>query len=93
MINKIDIVQSLPEATVDHIQHHIIPVMQEILSNLIIQIGTKYTRYTNSREILNKILNLKTFVLETLLDCKIYLYTWVLRSDNGKAMLIHAFLL
>lgn len=90
MINKIDIVQSLPEATVDHIQHHIIPVMQEILSNLIIQIGTKYTRYTNSREILNKI---KTFVLETLLDCKIYLYTWVLRSDNGKAMLIQAFLL
>ena len=92
MINKIDIIQSLPEATVDHIQHHI-PVMQKILSNLIIQIETKYTRYTNSREILNKILNLKTFVLETLLDCKIYLYTWVLRSDNGKAMLIHVFLL
>lgn len=49
---------------------------------------TKYARYSNSREILNKILNLKTFALKTLLNRKTYFYTRILHSDSGKVMLI-----
>ena len=58
------------------------------LGDLIIHMETKYARYSNSREILNKILNLKTFALKTLLNRKTYFYTRILHSDSGKVMLI-----
>ena len=65
-----------------------VPIIRRMLSNLIIHIGTNDTRNSNSREILNKVLSSKSFILENFPDCKIYLSTPVLRTDDRKAILI-----
>lgn len=67
---------------------HTITDITKILDDLIIHMGTKCAWYSNSWEILNKIFNLKTFALKTLLNRKIYFYTRILHSDSGKVMLI-----
>ena len=40
-----------------------------------------------SRDILNKLLNFKSLIQEKLPDCKVFISTPTLRSDNGKATL------
>ena len=40
-----------------------------------------------SKEILNKLLNFKSLIQEKLPDCKVYISTPKLHTENGKAML------
>ena len=79
--------QSFPGATVDDMYHHIIPIIRKKLNHLIIHIGTNDARNSNSRQILKKVLSLKSFILETLPDGKSYLSTLVLPTDDEKVIL------
>ena len=85
--NRIVKVQSFPGATVDDMYHHIIPIIRKKHSHLIIHIGTNDARNSNSRQILKKVLSLKSFILETLPDVKSYLSTLVLPTDDEKVIL------
>ena len=67
--------------------HHIIPIIRKKLNHLIIHIGTNDARNSNSRQILKKVLSLKSFILETLPDVKSYLSTLVLHTDDEKVIL------
>ena len=52
-------VRNFPGATVDYLNHHIIPVLQKKPSHIIIHTGTNNTCPLTSREISNKLLSFK----------------------------------
>ena len=54
---------------------------------MVIQIGANYAPSSTSREIQDNILKSKSSVNEKLPQCKVWLSTPTLRTDNGKATL------
>ena len=56
-------------------------------TNMIIDIGTNDAHSSTSREIQENLLKLKSLVNEKLPQCKVWLSTTTLRTDNGKATL------
>ena len=52
---------------------------------MIIHIGTNDAHSSTSREIQENLLKLKSLVNEKLPQCKVWLSTTTLRTDNGKA--------
>ena len=76
-----------PGSTVDDLSHHIIPITRKKPTNMIIHVGTNDAPSSTSREIQNNLLKLKALVYEKLLQCKVWLSTPTLRTDNGKATL------
>ena len=80
-------VRNFPDPTVDDMNHHIIPLLQKKPSHIIAYAGTNDTYHSTSREILNKLLNFKMLIQEKVPNCKIYILTPTLRSNNGTATL------
>ena len=80
-------VRNVPGVTVDDLNQHIIPLLQKKPSHIIVHTGTNDAYHSTSREILNKLLNFRSLKQETLTDCKAYISTPTMRSDNGKATL------
>ena len=76
-----------PSSTVDDLSHHIIPIIQKKPTNMIIHTGTNDAPSSMSREIQDNFLKLKALVNEKLPQCKVWLSTPTLRTDNGKAIL------
>ena len=71
----------------DSSHHHIIPIIRKKPTNMIIHIGTNDAPSSTSREIQDNLLKLKALVNEKLPQCKVWLSTPTLRTDNGKATL------
>ena len=63
------------------------PLSESSQIYLIIHVGTNDAAKFTSRDILNKLLQLKSFIQEKLPDAEIIVSTPTLRSDNGKAAL------
>ena len=80
-------VRKFPGATVDHLRHHAPPIIPKQPKYLIIYAGTNDAVTFTSRDILNKLLQLKSFIQEKLPDAEIIVSTPTVRSDNGKAAL------
>ena len=80
-------VKRFPGSTVDDLSHHIIPIIRKKPTNMIIHTGTNDTPSSTSREIQANLLKLKALVNEKLAQCKVWLSTPTLRTDNGKATL------
>ena len=80
-------VRKFPGATVDDLRHHALPIIRKQPKYLIIHAGTNDAVKFTSRDILNKLLQLKSFIQEKLPDAEITISTPTLRSDNGKAAL------
>ena len=72
---------------VDDLNHQIIPLLQRKPSHIIVHAGTNDAYHSTSRETLNKLLNFKSLIQEKLPDCKVFISTPTLRSDNVKATL------
>ena len=81
-------VRNFPGATVDDLNHHIIPLLQKKPSHIIVHAGTNDAYHSTSREILNNLLSSKLLTQEKLPDCKVIISRPTLRSDNGKATLM-----
>ena len=79
--------RKFPGATVDDLRHHALPIIQKQPKYLIIHAGTNDAVKFTSRDILNKLLQLKSFIQQKLLDAEITISTPTLKSDNGKAAL------
>ena len=80
-------VKSFPVSTVDDLSHHIISIKRKKPTNMIIHTGTNDAHSSTSREIQDNLLKLKALVNEKLPECKVWLSTLTLRTDNGKANL------
>ena len=74
-------------STVDDMNHHIVPVLRKKPSHLIIQVGTSDASSSTSREILNKLLNLKFIAKDFNPDCDIWLSTPTMQTDRVKEAL------
>ena len=71
-------------ATVDDLNHHIIPLLHKKPSHIIFHAGTNDAYHSTSREILNKLLNFKSLIQEKLPDCKVFISTRTLRSERQR---------
>ena len=85
--NHVVKVRNILGANVVDMQHNLIPINKKKLSHLIIHVGMNDAKRFTSREILDQLLNLKRFVSEQVLDCKVIISTSTVRSDDGKAEL------
>ena len=80
-------VRLFPGATVDDMYSYLQPLIDKSPSVLILHVGTNNAPTFNSRQILDKMINLKNHVMERLPNCKVVFSTPVMRTDNGKATL------
>ena len=74
-------------ATVIYLNYHVHKILRKKTETVIVHIGTNYATRSTSREILDKLLKLRTFIKETLADTEVTFSAPTLRSDNGKAAL------
>ena len=72
----------------DDLNHHVHPILCKKPKHIIIHIGTNDATHSTSREILDKLLKLKTLTKETLSETEVTFSTTTIRSDNGKAALM-----
>ena len=72
---------------VDDMKHHVIPLLHKEPSFIIIHAGTNDAPYLTSREILDNLITLKSFITDKLPNCKVVISTPTLRTDDGKAAL------
>ena len=79
-------VKRFPGSTVDNLSHHI-PIIRKKPTNMIIHTGTNDAPSSTSREIQDNLLKLKALVNKKLPQCKVWLSTPTLRTDNGQAIL------
>ena len=76
-----------PLATVDGLNYHVHPILRKKPKQIIVHIGTNDATRPTSREILDKLLKLKTLIKEILPETEVIFSTPTIRSDNGKAAL------
>ena len=69
------------------LNYHVHPILRKKPKHIIVHIGTNDATRSTSREILEKLLKLKTLVKETLPETEVTFSTSTIGSDNGKAAL------
>ena len=80
-------IRKFPGATVDDLNYHVHPILRKKPNYIIIHIGTNNATHSIFREILDKLLKLKTLIKETLPETEVTFSAPTIRSDNGKAAL------
>ena len=89
-LNRKDVtvkVLKFPGADVDELRHRLIPILKKRPAHLFLHGGTNDAVSSTSREILDKLLSLKSMIINKLPNCKVYISTPTFRSDIGKATL------
>ena len=71
----------------DDLNYHVHPILRKNPKYISIHIGTNDATHSTSREILDKLLKLKTLIKETLPETEKTFSAPTIRSDNGKAAL------
>ena len=87
--NKYNVkVRCFPGATISDMFDYLKPLFKNNPESVIIHIGTNNdSTKSSSRELLDKMLELKLFISSNLPTSKVIISSPVLRTDNGKAML------
>ena len=80
-------VKRFSSSNVDGLSHHIIPITRKKPTNMIIHTETNNAPSSTSRETQDDLFKLKALVNKKLPQCKVWLSTPTLRTDNGKATL------
>ena len=86
---KYDVVKvcNFPGATIEDMQHNLVPILERNPCHLILHVGANNAESCTSREILDKLLKLKTFISEKCPQCQTIFSTPTIRSDKAKANL------
>ena len=74
-------------ATIDDMNHDLVPILGRNLCRLILHVGTNNAESCTSIEILDKLLKLKTFISEKCRQCQPIFSTPTIQSDKTKANL------
>ena len=80
-------VRNFPGATIEDMQHKLLSILERNPRRLILHVGTNNTESCTSREILDKLLKLKTFISEKCPQCQTILSTATIRSAKAKTNL------
>ena len=78
-------IKKFPGATVDDLNFHVHPILRKKPKRITVHVGTNGTTRSTCREILGKLLKLKTLIKETLPETEVTFSTITIRPDNGKA--------
>ena len=78
-------VRNFPGATIEDMQHNLVPILERNHCRLILHVGTNNTESCTSREILDKLPKLKPSSVKSVLDVKPSFQTSI--SDEVKAKL------
>ena len=81
------IVCNFPSDTIKDKQHNLVPILERNPCHLILYAGENNAESCTSREILNKLLKLKTFISEKCSQCQTIFSTPTIRQDKTKANL------
>ena len=80
-------IRKFHRATVDDLSYHIHPILRKNPKQIIAHIRTNDAIRSTSREIFDKLLNLRTLIQEILLETEVTFSTPTLRWNNGKSAL------
>ena len=80
-------VHNFPGATIEDMHHNLVPILEKNPCRLILYVGTNYAGSFTSREILGKLLKLKTFISGKCLQYQNIFSTPKIRLDKAKANL------
>ena len=80
-------VRNFPGATIEDMQHNLVPILERNPCRLILHVGTNNAESCTSREILDKLLKLKTFISEKCPQCQTVFLTPTIPTDKAKANL------
>ena len=80
-------VRKFPGATVDNVRYYALPIIWKQPKFLVIHVGNNHAVKFTSRDILNKLLQVKSFIQEKFADAVSTFSTPTLRSVNGKMAL------
>ena len=75
-------------ATIEDMQHNLVLILERNACRFILHVGTNNAESCTSREILDKLLKLKTFISEKCPQCQTIFSTPTIRSDKAKANLM-----
>ena len=78
-------IRNFPGTTADDLNYQVHSMLRKKPKRIIVHIGTNDNTSSTSREILDKLLKLKTLVKETLPETEVTFSTPTIISDNGKA--------
>ena len=76
-----------PGASADDMHHYLWPLVQKCPDTIILHVRTNNCVNELSRVVLDKILNLKTFIQNSLPQSKVIISNVINRTDDGKAFL------
>ena len=77
-------VRKFPGATIDDMRHYLIPILEKKPDHIILHVGTNDTINHEGNEIIDKLLQLKSFILEKLPKTNIVISKPILRTDAEK---------
>ena len=80
-------VRPFPVASAGDVRHYLRPLLHNCPDTIIFHVGTNNCVNESPRVVLDKILNLKTFIQNFLQECKVIISNVINRTDNGKASL------
>ena len=80
-------VQAVPRARIKDINSYLQPLIVKCPKIIIIHTGTNDALELTSRQIMDKLIELKSFILEKLPNSKVIFSTPVIRTDQAKALL------
>ena len=80
-------VRRFPGASVDDMYHYVRPLLQKYPDTIILHVGTHNCVNESSRVVLDKILNLKTFIQNSPPQCKVIISNVINRTDDSLASL------
>ena len=75
-------VRNFPGATIEDMQHNLVPILERNLCHLILLVGTNNGESCTSGKILDKLLKLKTFISEKYPQCQAIFSTPTIQSDK-----------
>ena len=85
--NQVVKVRDFRGATIDDLKHHLAPLLQKKPEHIILHIGTNDVVSKTSRQILDELLQLKQYIINTLPTYRMIVSRPTIRTDNGKAAL------
>ena len=80
-------VHPFPGASADDMHHYLRPLLQKCPDTIILHVGTNNCLNESSHVVLEKILNLKTFIQQSLPQCKVIISNVINISYTGKLKL------
>ena len=85
--NQVVKVRDFRGATIDDLKHHLVPLLKKKPEHIILHIGTNDAVSKTSRQILDELLQLKQYIINTLPTYRMIVSRPTIRTDNGKAAL------